>query len=69
MGIKESEAINALIKSLPSKGYTVVMISHDINQVYEISDRIYMLRNGQVIKYSDKEDITLNEIKQKIKGT
>ena len=55
MGIKESEAINALIKSLPSKGYTVVMISHDINQVYEISDRIYMLRNGQVIKYSDKE--------------
>lgn len=68
MGLKESTAINRLIQSLPAKGYTVVLISHDINQAYEISDRIYMLRNGETVRGSTKEDITLSELKRKIKN-
>lgn len=68
MGLKESAATNELIKSLPQMGYTVVMISHDINKVHELSDQIYMLQNGEVIKYTKKEDITLHELKQKIRN-
>lgn len=68
MGLKESMAINKLIQSLPANGYTIVLISHDINKVYEISDRIYMLRNGETVNDSLKEDITLSELKQKIRG-
>ncbi len=68
MGLKESAAINKLIQSLPAKGYTVVLISHDINQAYEISDRIYMLRNGKTVRDSIKENITLSELKRKIKN-
>lgn len=69
MGLKESAATYELIKSLPLRGFTVVLISHDINQVYEISDKIYMLRNGEIAKDSWKNDITLKELKQKIRDS
>lgn len=63
MGIKESAATNELIKMLPEKGFTVLIISHDLHQVFDISDKIYVLRNGEIIKSSNRSDISLNEIK------
>ena len=49
MRIRESKATNKLIKSLPSKGFTVLLISHDMHQVYDVADIIYILRNGKII--------------------
>lgn len=69
MGLKESIATNKLIKSLPSKGFTVLMISHDLNQVFDIADRIFVMRNGEIIKHAVKSDITLNELKAGISET
>lgn len=69
MGLKESIAANKLIKSLPSKGFTVLMISHDLNQVFDIADRIFVMRNGEIIKDAVKSDITLTELKAGISET
>ncbi|QRN86396.1 sugar ABC transporter ATP-binding protein [Clostridia bacterium] len=69
MGIKESAATNKMIQSLPAKGFTVLMISHDLNQVFDTADRIYVMRNGEIIKDAVKNDITLTELKTGIKET
>lgn len=66
MGLKESIAANELIQSLPSRGYTVLMVSHNLNQVYDISDKIYVMRNGEIIKDVLKSDISLTELKNGI---
>lgn len=56
MGIRESKATNKLIKSLPGKGYTVLVISHDMHQVFDIADEIYIMRNGEIINHVLKTD-------------
>ncbi|UNC90862.1 ATP-binding cassette domain-containing protein [Candidatus Contubernalis alkaliaceticus] len=50
MGIRESARILKLIKKLGEKGFAVIVISHNLHQVFEISDRICVLRQGQVVE-------------------
>lgn len=48
MGVKESKEVFKLIRNLKEKGYAIVIISHNIQQVFQISDRIIVMRNGQI---------------------
>lgn len=66
MGVKESEAVNGLIKSLANKGFTVVIISHDVYQVFDIAHRIFIMKHGEVVEDVIKSDITPSELKHRI---
>ncbi len=66
MGIKESKATNKLIKSLPDKGFSVLVISHDMHQVFEIADRIFIMRNGEIIDNVLKTDTTPVKLMERI---
>lgn len=68
MGIRESAATNDLIRSLPDKGFTVLVISHDMHQVFDIADQIYIMRNGQVIEDVSKAETTPMELIERISG-
>jgi len=43
----QQETLN-LLKTLRSKGLTIIMAIHDLTQAYRISDKIIMLNNGKV---------------------
>ncbi len=45
----ETAALFAVVRSLKAKGIAVVFITHFLDQVYEISDRITVLRNGRKV--------------------
>lgn len=49
MGYRETQAVQRLIKGLSEKGYAVIMISHNIQQVYDLADRICVMRQGRVV--------------------
>jgi branched-chain amino acid transport system ATP-binding protein len=49
MNPQESEALLRFVLSLRDKGYTILMIEHDMNVVMNISDRIYVLDYGKLI--------------------
>lgn len=66
MGIKESKATNNLIKSLPAKGFTVLVISHDMQQVFDIADRIFVMRNGEIIEDVLKSETTILKLIERI---
>ncbi|WP_186577051.1 sugar ABC transporter ATP-binding protein [Aquibacillus kalidii] len=52
----EVEQLFAVIRKLKSEGLAIVFISHFLDQIYEISDRITVLRNGNWIgEYMTKE--------------
>ena len=45
----EVEQLFAVIRDLRDKGVAILFVSHFLDQVYEISDRITVLRNGQLV--------------------
>ena len=43
----ETQLLFQIVRDLKSQGIAIVFITHFIDQVYEISDRISVLRNGR----------------------
>lgn len=48
LGVRESQEVLGLIRDLRDRGLGLVVISHDIPHVFEVSDRIVVLRHGTV---------------------
>lgn len=70
----ERKSLLKIVKSLSSKGITVLYVSHHLDEVLEISDRITLLRDGQIIKtemnkYWTKEKLVANMMGKKLKKT
>lgn len=52
----------SLIKKLKKSGKTILIVSHDVNMLYELCDNIIALSRGNIILYGDTMDV-FNEIK------
>lgn len=59
---KETEILFKLIRRLTSQGVTVVYISHKLEEVAEISDRVSILRDGKLITTRPTPEITQDEL-------
>lgn len=49
MGIKETARIMKLFAGLKEAGKTIILISHNLFQVFDISDRICVVHNGRLV--------------------
>ncbi len=47
LGVRESEGVLDLIRRVKERGLAVVLISHNIPHVFEVTDRIFVLRQGR----------------------
>ena len=47
LGVRQTAMVLALIKRLREEGHGVVVISHNLADVFEVADRIFVLRLGQ----------------------
>lgn len=56
---QEQEKLFKLIKSLKKQGILVIYISHRLEELAEICDRISVLRDGEYIATYDMKDITI----------
>ena len=55
---KEVETLLNIIKDLKSQGITILYISHRIDEIFKISDRITVLRDGKYVNTFQAKDIT-----------
>lgn len=58
----EVEILFQLVRNLKRKGVTVIYISHRMDEIFELSDRITVMRDGQVVKTVETENITKNQL-------
>ncbi|HZV72504.1 MAG TPA: ATP-binding cassette domain-containing protein [Conexibacter sp.] len=49
LGVRESEAVLRVIKGLPARGVSVILVSHNLDHVARIADRAVVLRRGRII--------------------
>lgn len=59
---KESQILFQIIRELKQKGVCIVYISHRMEEVFELSDRITVFRNGTYIDTVDTASTTENDL-------
>lgn len=64
----ETNVLFELIRGLKRKGIAIVYISHRMNEIYKISDRISILADGKNVITSSIKDISMEEIVRGIAG-
>lgn len=62
LGPAETTDLFTTLRSLAQEGRSVVFISHKLNEVMEISDRIVVLRGGQVVAERKSDEINTREL-------
>ncbi len=58
----EQEQLFRIIRKLRDNNHTVVYISHQLGQLQDISDRIYVLRDGKLITEMNARECTVGDI-------
>jgi len=64
----ETEILFEVINSLRAKGVSIVYISHRMEEIFELCDRITILRDGQYIDTKYIKDITMDDVVQMMIG-
>jgi D-xylose transport system ATP-binding protein len=66
LGVAQTRQVLDLVKRLGEQGLAVVLVSHNLNDVFEVADRITVLRLGQDVGVYDKAATNEQEIVQAI---
>jgi D-xylose transport system ATP-binding protein len=62
LGPQETAQVGELIKQLKADGIGIFLISHDIHDVFDLADRIAVMKNGRVVGTADVKDVTKDEV-------
>ncbi len=65
---QESQELFKNLMQMKEQGKTVIFISHKLNEVIQIADRVTILRRGEVIKTMNKEDTNAHELAHMMVG-
>lgn len=64
----ETEGLFKVINSLREKGVSIVYISHRMEEIFALCDRITILRDGQYIDTKEIKDLTMDDVVQMMIG-
>ncbi len=68
LGVAETAKVEELVLSLKERNLAILIISHSLDQVFRLSDRICVLRRGEQIGVRKTADTDKNEIIAMITG-
>lgn len=66
LGVREVEKVLKLIQSLKANGITVIIISHRLTDIFEVADRIILMRRGEIRDDKPVSQTSLQDITEKI---
>jgi D-xylose transport system ATP-binding protein len=62
LGPQETAQVRNLIRQLKGEGIGIFLISHDIHDVFDLSDRVSIMYHGRIVDTVNKADVTPDEI-------
>jgi D-xylose transport system ATP-binding protein len=62
LGPQETAQVGGLVKKLKADGIGIFLISHDIHDVFDLADRICVMKNGRVVGTARVADVTKDEV-------
>lgn len=62
LGVREAKRVNELIRNLKRKNISIIVISHNLQHVFYVADRVVVLRHGRnagerIIKETDGDEV------------
>jgi ribose transport system ATP-binding protein len=67
LSTEETETLFSVLKKMVEKGVSIIYVSHRLDEIYRIAQRVTVLRDGHLVGTHDLSELTKNElIKQMI---
>jgi ABC-type sugar transport system ATPase subunit len=68
LGVAETKAVEDVIFEMKRQGLTILIISHNLDQIFRLTDRVWVMRRGRVIGYRQTAGAHPDEIVSMITG-
>jgi fructose transport system ATP-binding protein len=68
LGVQETAQVENIIRGLKQRGIPLILISHNLRQVLDLVDRIWVFRRGKIVGAVDRDKTDGNEIVSLITG-
>jgi D-xylose transport system ATP-binding protein len=62
LGPAETSQVRDLIRQLKAEGLGIFLISHDIHDVFDLSDRVSVMYHGRLVDTVKKDDVTADDL-------
>lgn len=62
LGVAQTEQVLHLVRRLADNGLAVILISHNLNDVFQVADNIVTLYLGSMVGHVKKKDVTTNQV-------
>jgi D-xylose transport system ATP-binding protein len=62
LGPQETAQVAVLIKKLKADGLGIFLISHDIHDVFDLADRVCVMKNGRVVGTARVADVSADDV-------
>src|SRR5262249_39744127 len=62
LGPAETAQVRELVAQLKDEGIGIFLISHDIHDVFDLSDRITVMATGKLVGTVDKDDVSKDDV-------
>lgn len=62
LGPQETAMVAQLIKQLKREGIGIFLISHDLHDVFDLSDRVTVMKNGRLVGTRNTAEVTKDEV-------
>lgn len=62
LGPEETSKVGELIKALKAEGVGIFLISHDLHDVFDLSDRLTVMKNGKVVGTVNTKDVSHDDV-------
>ena len=68
MGLKVLRKVENIIRGLKERGIPMVLVSHNLRQVFDLVDRIVVFRRGRIVASLRRDETDGNDIVSYITG-
>ncbi|MFZ5708725.1 MAG: ATP-binding cassette domain-containing protein [Pseudomonadota bacterium] len=68
LGVQETAQVENIIRGLKERGVPLILISHNLRQVFDLVDRIVVFRRGRIVASVNRDETDGNDIVSYITG-